>query len=138
MISTATVRYLADSLLLNSRNSKVCCAAECGEPGPFTMLEFAEQSAFQIDDRHNPFVLVFCTVVSGRQNSDFSFLDFLAMSILHLVISRHEHPAVLVTEPYNLRVFHVASNAAIFIPKPLRKSLNGESGCSKAHSDRLG
>lgn len=138
MIITATDRYPADSLLLNSRNSKVCCAAERGEPGPFTMLEFAEQAAFQIDDRHNPFVLIFCTIVSGRQNSDFSFLDFLAMSILHLVISRHEHPTVLVTEPYNLRVFHVASNLPIFIPEPLRKSLYGKSGCSEAHGDRLG
>lgn len=138
MMSTATVRYRADSLLLNSRNSKFCCAAERCEPGPFTMLEFAEQAAFQIDDRHNPFVLVFCTIVSGRQNCDFGFLDFLAMSILHLVISRHEHPAILMTESYNFRVFHVGANASKFVPKPLRKSLNRESSCSKAHSDRLG
>ncbi|MGB7556180.1 MAG: hypothetical protein WBM04_17560, partial [Candidatus Korobacteraceae bacterium] len=65
-------------------------------------------------------------------------LDLLAMSILHLVISRHKHPAVPVTEAYNFWVFDIGSEFTVFIPEPFRKPLYRKSGCPETHSNRLG
>jgi len=76
--------------------------------------------------------------VSRRQYRDFCFLDLFAVSILHFVISCHQQPAIPVAEAYDLGVLDVSLDISILIAKPLRKSLNCESGCSQADGDRFG
>jgi hypothetical protein len=122
----------------DSRYGQLSRATKCREPRPFTILEFPEDAALEVDDGNNPFVLICCTIVGSRQNRYFCFPYFLAMRILHLVIPRHEHPAVLVTKADYFWIFNIGSNLGVFVSEPLRESLNGETRCSKTHGDRLG
>jgi hypothetical protein len=114
-----------------------CSAAKGREPWPLTIFEFAQDSGLEVDYRNNPFILVFGAVVSGCQNRNLRLTDFFAMHILHLVITRYEHPAVFIAELNNFRIRNVSEWTAFRISEPFRKSLNSKSCRSEPSSYRL-
>lgn len=117
-------------LLLDRCDCQLGCAAECSEPWSLALFEFAQDATLEVNYCYHPFVLAFGAVVRSRQYGHFCFLDFFAVSILHFVISCHQQPAIPVAEAYDLGVFDVSLDISILIAKPLRKSLDRESGCS--------
>ena len=60
------------------------------------------------------------------------------MGILHLVVFRHQQPPILMAEPNNLRVFHIALCLTAFIFEPFMKPLDSKTSRSQTHGDRLG
>jgi hypothetical protein len=51
----------------------VCLAAENREPGALTLSEFPQDAGLQVDDRRDPFTLVFCAVVRVARMATLDF-----------------------------------------------------------------
>jgi hypothetical protein len=114
-----------------------CSSAECCEPRALSVLELAEDSRLEVDNRNYPFVLIFGAIVGCCQYSDICLSDFLPVQVLHFVITSYKHPTISVAKLDDFGIRHVPQRLAFCIPKPLRKPLNSEPRCPESSCDRL-
>lgn len=107
----------------------VCLAAENREPGALTLSEFPQDAGLQVDDRRDPFTLVFCAVVRCCKNGDTGLPYLFSVHVLHLVVAGDQQPAVLVAEPDHFQIRNIPQWLASLITEPFGEPLNCESSC---------